>query len=103
MSAPEIAASGGFNTGRLYTAKGQRIFYWQLANGWFVFRDLDRMVGGCWNRTEKLVPFPPSPGTIMQRYDGGAFQHYPPDECREADWMKLPVPDDFDFGEGLRI
>jgi hypothetical protein len=103
MSAPAIIASGGFNTGRLYTAQGQRVTFWKTDNGWLIFRDRSRMVGGFYPDPAAGVP---TPGDIMHRYDTGAFQHWRPAELPAAfDWMsrELVDPEGVDMETALRI
>jgi hypothetical protein len=101
MSA-EIIATGGFNTGRLYTKTMQRIWWAQRGDGWLYFKDLDRLLSG-WLKRDGSMPFdrPPSPEWIMRKYDGGGYESWaPPGESTASNPR---MPDDFDFGEALRI
>ncbi|OHC95581.1 MAG: hypothetical protein A2792_03570 [Sphingomonadales bacterium RIFCSPHIGHO2_01_FULL_65_20] len=100
-TAARVIAEGGFNTGRLYTANGQQIYWWQLSDGWLLFKDHSRMVHGWIRRTEASIARGPaiSPGYLMDRYDHGKFETWCPDH-RDYDYRP---PVDFDFGAGLRI
>lgn len=98
----EFIAQGGFNTGRLYTVHGQRIFWAQRADGWLFFKDLDRMLSG-WLKRDGSVPYnwPATPAWIMRQYDGGTYECWaPPGETT----ARNPTPPaDFDYGPALRI
>ena len=83
-----VKARGGFNTGRLYTAKGQRIYFEQTDSGDINFADVDRMIHGT-----LIGDVEPNPRAIMAAYDAHAYHMGP----------ILDVPVDFDFGEALRI
>lgn len=99
--AHSIIATGGFNTGRLYTQHGQRIFWAQRADGWLFFNDIDRMTSGWVKREGALwqAGRAPVPTWLMARYDGGNFLFYAPDQAEP----NPSVPADFDFGSALRI
>lgn len=101
-----ILAQGGFNTGRLYTQHGQRIFWQQFSDGWLGFYDVDRMVEG-WVQRLNLTPAelapPVVPGWLVGRYDAGAFQYYPPREHRHARFEAQAAINGCDFGPALRI
>lgn len=104
---PKIIAQGGFNTGRLYTAAGQRIFWTHYSDGQVFFRDRDRMIEGWMDR---LDPVPGgghglatggSPGFarwLMNRYDANRYELAAPD-------YRIPprTPKDIDFGPALKI
>ena len=96
-----ITATGGFNTGRLYTAQGQRIFWAQRNDGWLFFNDIDRMISGWVERKATPVELtaPVLPGWLMGQYDNGDFEFYAPGQTER----NPSVPDDFDFGPALRI
>ena len=106
----DIIATGGFNTGRLYSANGQRIFWAQRADGWVYFRDLDRMIDGWLHRSDPV----PGGGTglggnancspgfarwLMRGYDGHEYRFSAPGQTER----NPSVPADFDFGTALRI
>ncbi len=95
--AKEFIAQGGFNTGRLYRAEGQRIFWAQRADGWVYFNDIDRMISG-W--LEPLLIGQIFPRDVMREYDAGKYEFYP-DPMPEG--RPPSVPDGFDFGPMLRI
>ena len=97
----EIIATGGFNTGRLYTSEGQRIYWAQRADGWLFFNDIDRMVSGWMERKGPLVAAgrPPVPTWLLIQYDAGKYDFYAPGQTER----NPSVPDDFDFGPALRI
>ena len=102
MSAAPIIATGGFNTGRLYTTHGQRIWWAQRADGWLFFRDVDRMLSG-WLLRDGSLPIdrPASPAWIMRKYDGGSYECWaPPGEMTDGN---PAMPDGFDFGPALRL
>jgi hypothetical protein len=97
----DIVATGGFNTGRLYTDKGQRIFWAQRADGWLFFNDRDRMVSGWVERTGPMVAagVPVVPAWLMGKYDEGKFQFYAPNQTER----NPSAPVDFDYGAALHI
>jgi hypothetical protein len=109
----DIIATGGFNTGRKYTAEGQRIFWAQRADGWVYFKDADRMIDGwvyfndadrmlsAWIKRDGTLPasHPISPERLMKRYDAGAYE-YKPEGGHPA---RIEIPADFDYGTALRI
>jgi hypothetical protein len=103
MSNPEIIAQGGFNSGRLYQRDGQKIYWWQLADGWLFFKDVSRMVHGYVKREGPLavIGAPVVPGWLMHKYDHGAFENYRPGEANLE--FSLRAPADFDFGPALNI
>ena len=92
----EIIATGGFNTGRLYSREGQRIYWAQRADGYVYFNDIDRMIDG-WISRDYLLPIDHDvkPQWIMQFYDDRRY-NYPTSPTPS-------VPADFDFGAALRI
>ena len=101
---PSIIKRGGFNTGRLYRDHGQHIYFWQTDNGWLIFRDRSRMVGGFYRRDPDSGV--PKPREIMAEYDAGNFQHWRPDDLPpEMDWMSRELPDveGVDMDTHLRI
>jgi len=97
----DIIATGGFNTGRLYTQSGQRIFWAQRADGWMFFNDIDRMVSGWVKRDGALwqAGRAPAPTWLLGKYDAGDFEFYAPAQTER----NPSVPADFDFGAALRI
>lgn len=97
----KMIARGGFNTGRLYRAEGQRIFWAQRDDGWLYFNDRDRMVSG-WIQRDGTLPLdrPVSPGWLMAKYDAGNFDFYPE---RGLDERPPEAPEGFDYGPMLRI
>lgn len=104
-TAPTVTAQGGFNTGRLYTSAGQRIYWWQLSDGWLYFKDVDRMVDGYIDRTatpESLRLRDVIPAWLMGKYDRGPERSHPGGFRCEYN-PDFVVPDAFDFGPSLRI
>lgn len=107
----DIIATGGFNTGRQYTAEGQRIFWAQRADGWVYFKDADRMIDGwiardLWGAAADTIPaavllaHPVSPQWLMNRYDNHKYTFKPHGDTAERN---IPVPADIDYGTALRI
>jgi len=96
-----VVATGGFNTGRLYTANGQRIWWSQRGDGWLYFVDRDRMVSGWIDRNPALVVVgrPVRPDWVMLRYDGGQYRFYAPGQTEP----NPTPPADFDYGAPLNI
>lgn len=103
QQAARVIAEGGFNTGRLYTAEGQRIYWWQLEDGWLLFKDISRMTHGWIQRGGPLFDAGrnPSPNWLMTTYDRGQFETWVPEHSEF--FYAARVPDGFDFGPGLRI
>lgn len=99
----DITATGGFNTGRLYTSNGQRIFWVQLDDGWLYFHDIDRMVDGWLKRDEKMKAMPPLPSWIVRKYDRYEVERQHPDASFTHLDPALQPPADFDYGEPLNI
>jgi hypothetical protein len=97
----DIIATGGFNTGRLYSANGQRIFWVQRADGWMFFNDIDRMISGWVKRDGALwqAGRAPVPTWLLGKYDAGDFEFYAPNQTER----NPSVPADFDFGTALNI
>jgi hypothetical protein len=105
----EIIATGGFNTGRLYSREGQRIYWAQRNDGWLYFNDIDRMIDGWLPRdmhgaaadtiSAAELAKPVSPRWLMNRYDNHKYGYSP----AERDGPNPSVPADFDFGAALRI
>lgn len=94
----DIVAQGGFNTGRLYSALGQRIFWAQRADGWLGFVDHDRMING-WIKREDPIGIlvePIIPAWLMGKYDSHAYTNGTPDG-----W-NVEVPKNQEY-EGLRL
>ena len=107
----DIIATGGFNTGRQYTAEGQRIFWAQRADGWVYFKDADRMIDGWIDRdlwgaaadtlsAADLLAHPVSPKWLMSRYDNYKYTYKPHGDTADRN---VPVPADIDYGTALRI
>lgn len=107
----DIIATGGFNTGRTYTAEGQRIFWAQRADGWVYFKDADRMIDGwiardLWGAAADtlsaadLLAHPVSPQWLMNRYDNHKYTYKPHGDTADRN---VPVPADIDYGTALRI
>lgn len=87
-----IINEGGFNTGRMYSREGQRIYWWQYDDNSVVFYDLDRMIIGKIN-----VPFDNGGAIawwITAAYDRSEYSM----ACQPA-----VVDENFDFGVKLRI
>ena len=99
--APVIIATGGFNTGRLYSAKGQRIFWAEHSDGWVYIYDLDRMIDGWAQHTGRFFwdGEALNPAWVMRQYDGGKLEYSHPNYSTP----RPSVPADFDFGPALRI
>jgi len=95
-----VLLSGGFNSGRLYSSSGQRIWWAQFSDGWLYFNDCDRMISGWIHREApaEILKSPILPGWLMQKYDAHAYQIHCPDGHQP-----LRVPSDFDFGKNLRV
>jgi hypothetical protein len=90
----DLAITGGFNTGRMYSAHGQRIFWSRRPDGWTFINDIDRMIYG-WSH----IDAEPTPRTILAAYDAGNL-----DFCLPGQTFRNPsVPEGFDFGPALRI
>jgi hypothetical protein len=106
----DIIATGGFNTGRKYTAAGQRIFWAQRADGWLYFKDADRMIDGwmtrdLWGAAADTIPAaelarPVSPQWLMNRYDNHKYTYQPYGDTAERNPQ---APADLDYGSALRI
>ena len=107
----DIIATGGFNTGRQYTAEGQRIFWAQRADGWVYFKDADRMIDGwidrdLWGAAADTIPaavllaHPVAPQWLMNRYDNHKYTYKPHGDTADRN---VPVPADIDYGTALRI
>ena len=107
----DIIATGGFNTGRQYTAAGQRIFWAQRADGWVYFKNADRMIDGwiardLWGAAADTIPaavllvHPVSPQWLMNRYDNHKYTYKPHGDTADRN---IPVPADIDYGTALRI
>lgn len=95
-NASDIIATGGFNTGRLYSREGQRIYWAQRADGRVYFSDRDRMIDGVIDRDYRYpADHAVTPRWIMQFYDKHQY-NYPTGK-------RPSVPDDFDYGAALRI
>ena len=89
----DIIATGGFNTGRQYTAEGQRIFWAKRADGWVYFNDTDRMISGWIDGADT------TPRAIVMHYDLYDY-HYKPEGGHPA---RINIPADTDYGAALRI
>ena len=87
-----IIAEGGFNTGRKYTAEGQRVYWWVDDDGTVTFYDRDRMIVGVLDKQE--YPEHITPQWLMREYDANRYGM----ACQPA-----RVPDDFDHGPALRL
>ena len=97
----DIIATGGFNTGRLYSAAGQRIFWAQLADGWVYVNDTDRMIDGWVRHTGHMHTdgVAMTPAWIMRQYDSNKLEYFHPDHS-----LPRPrVPAGFDYGASIRI
>jgi len=93
-----IIAHGGFNSGRLYTAEGQRI-YWTLdADGWLFFNDRDRMIWG-WIDSDFDADVLPNAPAIMDAYDRNAYAFIRPNQQER----NPSPPADFDYGIKRRL
>ena len=97
-------ATGGFNTGRLYTTEGQRIYWGQRADGWLYFTDIDRCISGWMQReTPGDMSAPVLPGWLMRNYDRNYYQLAPIAAIADLEPIPARVPDGFDFGPTLRL
>mgnify|MGYP001806883874 CR=1 FL=1 len=83
-----------FNTGRLYTAHGQRIR--AACDGETIyFEDKDRMVDGILPRA--VCDF--TPRAIMRAYDMGAYVHWPNvRDCAEIEALKAAAAEEPEAG-----
>jgi hypothetical protein len=90
----DIAAQGGFNTGRMYRAEGQRIYWAQRPDGWLFFNDIDRMISGWIDMDDG-----PDILEILRKYDAGEYVFSFPGQNER----NPSVPDDFDFGLKRRL
>ena len=97
----DIIATGGFNTGRKYTAEGQRIFWAQLADGWVYINDADRMISGWARHTGQFFNDGAAltPAWIMRQYDTNQLEYFHPNH----NLPRPKVPADIDYGTALRI
>ena len=104
----DTIATGGFNTGRLYTAAGQRIWWAQRADGWVYFKDIDRMIDGWLHRSDPVpgggtgLRTGGSPGFarwLMRGYDNHEHRFSHPGQTER----NPSAPADFDLGAALRI
>ena len=101
----KIVASGGFNSGRLYSRLGQRIWWVQCEDGWLYFKDVDRMIDG-WIKREAppaQLAKPVLPGWLMNKYDHRVYVDYLVDDYGRQYRPEFQRPADFDFGPALRI
>lgn len=85
-----IKAQGGFNTGRLYTAEGQQVYWWQDEEGFVTFYDRSRMIIGLINHPIQV----PTPESVMRNYDNCNYS---------MAFQPGHIPKDFDFGPALKI
>lgn len=92
-------AKGAFNTGRLYTAQGQRIWWVQYDDGWLWFSDIDRMISGWIERTGPLgvLSAPVMPEWLMRYYDNNRYT------LQRAGIRPPSMAADTEFGPALRI
>lgn len=90
--ATRIIHEGHFNTGRMYSSAGQRIYWWCDDDAVVTFYDLDRMIVGVLDRHE--YPEHVTPRWLMDQYDNGRYSM----GCQPA-----PLPEDVDFGPRLNI
>lgn len=97
MKNTDIAASGGFNTGRMYRAEGQRIYWAQRKDGWLFFNDIDRMISG-WIDADDMGGGP-GLAVIMQNYDANRYHFSAPGQ-RDRN---PEVPEGYDFGPKRRL
>lgn len=66
---------GAFNTGRKYTASGQRIgWYYDTAARKVVFSDFDRMIGGEFAWPEGFGDIEPTNHDVQSAYDRNAYR-----------------------------
>lgn len=101
-----IVASGGFNSGRLYSRFGQRIWWVQFEDGWLYFKDIDRMIDGWINREglpEEQLAAPVLPGWLMRKYDLRAYVDYLVGDYGRQYRPDVQRPKDFDFGPALQL
>lgn len=98
----KVIVQGGFNTGRLYSDDGQKIYYWQFDDGILYFRDLSRGIDGFLRVDEVQRHFPVIPGWLMRQYDNNQHAIWP-DDVQRYGHRKLAVPAGYDFGPLLRI
>jgi len=96
----EIIAQGGFNSGRMYRAEGQRIFWALRPDGWLFFNDIDREVFGWIDMDNMREGYPDlDVYELMNKYDSGEYRgNYPGQSERNPS-----VPDGVDFGIRRRL
>ena len=99
-----IICEGAFNTVRLYTTDGQRIYWWQFEDGSVYFRDVSRMVDGYTGPIgTSLANIGPLRAAviIMPRYDRGEHQRWRDDG--DEPHKQLGVPTDVAWTPALDI
>lgn len=74
MTDISIASQGEFNTGRKYTAEGQRIVWAQFNDGAVYFRDRSRLIDG-WMHTNFATVDAPE---ILAMYDANSYSMMAP-------------------------
>lgn len=97
----EFIAQGGFNTGRLYAANGQEVYWWLMPSNKVVFYDRSRMIIGELEISDIDAKIFANfglnsnrAGYLMRLYDAGRYKM----ACQPA-----RIPEGFDFGPMLRI
>lgn len=96
-----VVSEGGFNSGRLYRADGQKVYYWQLDDGWLLFKDVSRMVHG-WIKRDgpaDVLAAPVVESWLMRKYDRYEFENW----IEGKSDSKFEVPAGYDFGPILKI
>ena len=97
-----VLLEGAFNTGRLYTRRGQRIYWWQFEDRTLYFRDVSRMVDGYTQPLSWLDRGATAPArVIMSHYDGGRHQRWRDDGLEPH--KELEVPEDVDWSSFLHF
>lgn len=97
-----VMLEGAFNTGRLYTRDGQRIYWWQFEDCTLYFRDVSRMVDGYTGTMPWLDRARASPARlIMAAYDSGQHQRWRDDGLEPH--KTLEIPEDAEWGPPLNL
>lgn len=106
----KVLAEGGFNTGRLYTARGQEVYWWLVEfnedHHVVFFKDTSRKVHGYIETTAPGLVKDMRAGEracwIVGCYDRGWFETWAGKGRPNLEFI-LKAPADYDYGKELRI